>query len=357
MDVDAMSKPGCYHNADDQLQQRQKLQQQQKQAEDVGYDDGNGQSSWVAYLETERNRQFDPVDDAFMCIFRDLLRSHAVDAARDAARAIDGAFARGWLPQRSMLKHAGDEGLADFVHLVYNLIFELAPLLRHDSAQHVRLFELLVELRRLPPRSFKLNSNEYIPYVNDPDFFDVLHEETRNCYQEGPHPRRHLTADDSEDTNSAAFRQQCEAWVNFSLFKARCVEAGILHQRTNAHGLPADQIVEGLETDPLPVSQPARDCKVMVAAQYLAVAGARFHERLILVPRRVFNDNASTNVKAAAAIALHRGRARWSLWAARLEFLAQRGGLSPYVVDALEVARRRVVALEPVLFPGMAMRR
>ncbi|KAK8008872.1 hypothetical protein PG991_011423 [Apiospora marii] len=288
MEIDTQSKPEpeCHQKEDQEQQQQQQQQQrpreqpsQQQHKPDVHIDkdddddDEQGQSTWVAYLETERNRRFDPVDSSFMSIFRDLLRSNAVHAAHDAAHAIDQAFADGWLPQRSMLKHGGDEGLADFVHLVYNLIFELAPLLAHDSAQHVRLFELLVELRKLPPRSFKLNSNEYIPYINDPDFFDVLHEETRNCYP-----------DDPEDTSSAAFREQCEAWVNFCMFKARCVEAGILDQRTNPYGLPADQIVEGLETDPLPAAQAVRDCKVLIAAHYLAVAGEKFHERLILVP-------------------------------------------------------------------------
>ncbi|KAK8072182.1 hypothetical protein PG996_005530 [Apiospora saccharicola] len=350
MEIDTQSKPEpeCHHKEDQE--QQQPLAGQQQPAEqkpavhmDDEDEDQQGQSTWVAYLETERNRRFDPVDSSFMSIFRDLLRSNAVNAAHDAAHAIDQAFADGWLPQRSMLKHGGDEGLADFVHLVYNLIFELAPLLAHDSAQHVRLFELLVELRKLPPRSFKLNS---------------LLRLTRKWQNErGPVSPWRLTADDSEDPSSAAFREQCEAWVNFSIFKARCVEAGILDQRTNPYGLPADQIVEGLETDPLPTAQAVRDCKVLIAAHYLAVAGEKFHERLILVPRRAFNNNTNTNTKAAAAIALHRGRARWSLWAARLEFLAQHGGLSEHVVETLQMARRRVVAIEPVLFPGMAMRR
>lgn len=170
MENDTQSKPEpeCHHKEDQEQQQQQQLARQQppqpqphqKPAVHVDEDDEDqqGQSTWVAYLETERNRRFDPVDSSFMSIFRDLLRSNAVNAAHDAAHAIDQAFAGGWLPQRSMLKHGGDEGLADFVHLVYNLIFELAPLLAHDSAQHVRLFELLVELRKLPPRSFKLNS-------------------------------------------------------------------------------------------------------------------------------------------------------------------------------------------------------
>lgn len=175
--------------------------------------------------------------------------------------------------------------------------------------------------------------------------------------KKGPASPWCLIADDPEETSPAAFREQCEAWVNFCMFKARCVEAGILDQRTNPYGLPADQIVEGLETDPLPAVQAVRDYKVLIAAHYLAIAGEKFHERLILVPRRAFNNNTNTNTKAAAAIALHRGRARWSLWAARLEFLAQHGGLSEHVVEMLQIARRRVVALEPVLFPGMAMRR
>ncbi|KAK7962548.1 uncharacterized protein PG986_003373 [Apiospora aurea] len=183
MEIDTQSKPepDCYHKDDQQpqsqLHKQQQQQQQQKPAphSDDGDDDQQGQSTWVAYLETERNRRFDPVDGNFMSIFRDLLRSNAVNAAHDAAAAIDRAFAGGWLPQRSMLKHGGDEGLADFVHLVYNLIFELAPLLAHDSAQHVRLFELLVELRQLPPRSFELNSVQETFFFSARTYFTLSH--------------------------------------------------------------------------------------------------------------------------------------------------------------------------------------
>lgn len=122
---------------------------------------------WQDYLATERNQRYDPVDGKFMEIFQDLLVSDSATAARDAAKLIDKAFADGWLPQKSMLQHAGDGGLADFVHLVYNLIFELAPLLPYDAPEHERLFELLMELRRLPPRTFKL-SEVGEPVVSEP---------------------------------------------------------------------------------------------------------------------------------------------------------------------------------------------
>lgn len=115
------------------------------------------QQVWQSYLATERNKRYDPVDGKFMDIFRDFLVSDSATAAQDAAKLIDKAFADGWLPQKSMLQHGDDGGLADFVHLVYNLIFELAPLLPYDTPEHERLFELLMELRRLPPRTFKLN--------------------------------------------------------------------------------------------------------------------------------------------------------------------------------------------------------
>lgn len=112
---------------------------------------------WQSYLATERNKRYDPVDVKFMDIFRDFLVSGSATAAREAAELIDKAFADGWLPQKSMLQHGDDGGLADFVHLVYNLVFELASLLPYDTPEHERLFELLMELRRLPPRTFTLS--------------------------------------------------------------------------------------------------------------------------------------------------------------------------------------------------------
>ena len=46
-----------------------------------------------------------------------------------------------------------------------------------------------------------------------------------------------------------------------------------------------------------------------------------------------------------------RGRLKWQLWAARLEQLAEKGGLEPRVLTAVRAARLKLVTLEPALFP------
>lgn len=115
------------------------------------------------------------------------------------------------------------------------------------------------------------------------------------------------------------------------------MEAGVLDQETNLYGFPGGELVEGLEQDI--ADQLERDCKVMVAAQYLIKAGRAIHEKLIV-------EAASKDAAMA-----RRGRLKWQLWAARLEHLAEKGGLEPRVVTAVKAARRKLVTLEPGLFP------
>lgn len=142
-------------------------------------------------------------------------------------------------------------------------------------------------------------------------------------------------AEDSDEPDD--FRWQCDAWVNFSAFKARCMEAGVLDQATNPYGFPGAELIEGLEHDM--AGQPERDCKVLVAAHYLTRAGRAIHAKL--------TDEAAGKDAAMA----RRGRLKWQLWAARLEHLAEAGALGPRVVDAVKAARRKLVMLEPGLFP------
>jgi Protein of unknown function (DUF3632) len=68
-----------------------------------------------------------------------------------------------------------------------------------------------------------------------------------------------------------SFQELCDQWVNFSCFLARCIQAGLNGNYENPCKHPCIDIPEALEQD-LPPG-PKRDCKVMVAAQYILVAG------------------------------------------------------------------------------------
>lgn len=63
----------------------------------------------------------------------------------------------------------------------------------------------------------------------------------------------------------------CEEWVNLSSFFARWIQAGFSHDDEDRFKYPGLDIPEGLAQD-LPLG-PKRDCKVMVAAQYILLAG------------------------------------------------------------------------------------
>ena len=73
-------------------------------------------------------------------------------------------------------------------------------------------------------------------------------------------------------------KEICDQWVNFSSFLARCKGSGLATQYETPCVHAGDDIEDGLEKD-LPHGL-VRDCKIMVAAQYVLIAGKLFSEEL-----------------------------------------------------------------------------
>ncbi|RYP92120.1 hypothetical protein DL770_001781 [Monosporascus sp. CRB-9-2] len=134
----------------------------------------------------------------------------------------------------------------------------------------------------------------------------------------------------------AEFRRRCCEWVNHQAFTARCTEAGIDAEPLCKH--PSFEIPNGLEEEYS--LQVERDCKVMVAAQYILLAGRAIHEEFITRPLSMGEEEEAKW-----------GLEKWLLWAERLKAIEEKSDCDPKVIAAVVEARKRLIALQPDVFP------
>ena len=144
-----------------------------------------------------------------------------------------------------------------------------------------------------------------------------------------------IASDSKEETSQPSeWEEQCKEWVNFSSFVARCTEARIDDHIPDFTKYPWIDIEEGLEKDFLP--GPKRDSRVMVAAQYILLAGHVISEEFVQKPRREGKFH---------------GVEKWQLWAGKLKELAEtQTELAPDVRDAVVESRKKLISLHPELF-------
>jgi hypothetical protein len=120
------------------------------------------------------------------------------------------------------------------------------------------------------------------------------------------------------------WEKRCEEWMNLTSFIARCIKARVIDDDKilDVDEYPSRDIPEGLETEFYPGI--TRDSKVMVAAQYILIAGD-------------FIGGKSWGID------------RWQLWARKLEELAGKE-LASEVKTAVIEARKKLIFLHPELF-------
>ncbi|RYP12531.1 hypothetical protein DL765_007267 [Monosporascus sp. GIB2] len=312
---------------------------------------------WLAFIDNEFDIEGYSTRVELLIILRDTLLSIDEAAAKDGAHRIDSYYSDTFLSFDPLVKFAEDKGMAGFLNELWDAVFDLAELLPFDDPKQDRLVAVILELRKLPPKSFKsgkyvillssvcysatytafwilpislltwagLQSN-YLVYIDEPIFFMVQEDRWNGSF---PHDFKGGPA------ALAEFRQRCIEWVNHQAFTARCIEAGIDTGVLCKH--PSHEIVNGLEKEyPLRVE---RDCKVMVAAQYILLAGRALHETFI-------TRELSMGGEEAARWCLE----KWPLWAERLKAIEEKGDCDPKVIAAVVEARRRLIALHPDVF-------
>lgn len=103
--------------------------------------------------------------------------------------------------------------------------------------------------------------------------------------------------------------------MNYSSYLARCIKSGV-NTHLDRCKYPDVDIEEGLEKDH--PSQVIRNCKVMVAARYIILAGCIIHEDFVTTPAADSEDG-------------RRGIEKWQLWAHKFKEIADKGDVSAEV--------------------------
>jgi hypothetical protein len=118
--------------------------------------------------------------------------------------------------------------------------------------------------------------------------------------------------------------------VNYSAFIARCIQARIDDHLYHISKYPGINIPDGLDYYIGPGVK--RDSRVMIAAQYILLAGPVIDEEFIQ-KREVYS----------------KGVVQWQSWAKTFKELAE-VELAPEVKEAVIEARKKMISLRPELF-------
>lgn len=93
-------------------------------------------------------------------IFLDLFTTYRDEdcqtATHNVTRRINAEYWDVYLPSDSLIKSQEDKGMAEFLSRLNNLVFGLALLIGYDDPRQDALLQVLVELRKLPPKPFKV---------------------------------------------------------------------------------------------------------------------------------------------------------------------------------------------------------
>ncbi|KAH8589746.1 hypothetical protein B0O99DRAFT_676542 [Bisporella sp. PMI_857] len=207
---------------------------------------------WLLFLEEEINASEGPVARDIGAILRSFLLSPSESTAMDTARLVNASYWEKLLLSDPLIRFQDDKGMGGFLNCLWELVFDIARRVSYNDPTQDYFIQFILELRKPLPKHFKI-------------------------------------------------------WeVNFSAFVACCTASGLNNQYSDPCLYPSRDIPIGLEEE-MPQGL-NRDCKIMVATQYILLAGTAIYEEFI--------------GKSAEGSSLRKwGLKKWPIWTRRLNEL------------------------------------
>lgn len=149
-----------------------------------------------------------------------------------------------------------------------------------------------------------------------------------------------------EDEKSRAdWKQKCDQWLNFSTFKARTLAAGICANDPNwSLKAPLKDISIGLGLrDDIWGDDIFTNCVLMVAAQYIIIAGEGVRSRF-------------TEEKEEPGSNMRLNQHLWKLWTERLQEASNSENFKAKTKDAAVKAYKKLKELWPEISPDAEVR-
>lgn len=124
----------------------------------MSHADALDQEPWIVLFDQERNNLGESTHEAALGnIVKDLLLTDDKDAAAsDTAQRIQNYYDQEYFVADPLLKFEDDQGMGEFLSAFYNIILLLARLIPYNSLTQQRLLLLVLELRKLPPKSLRI---------------------------------------------------------------------------------------------------------------------------------------------------------------------------------------------------------
>ena len=117
----------------------------------------NSEQPWIAFLDAQvAASDLYPVEYSLFKLLRSVLLSTDQAAIAEAAQHIDSYYHDEYLPYDPLMRFEDDKGVGGFLNSLYELIYDLARLIPFNNSQQDVLIQLIVELRNLPPKPFKI---------------------------------------------------------------------------------------------------------------------------------------------------------------------------------------------------------
>lgn len=136
-------------------------------------------------------------------------------------------------------------------------------------------------------------------------------------------------------------QEDCDEWLSFATFFARCVEADIVFEYEYRWENCCMDIEEALEKDAPHGAK--RDCFLMTAAQYILLAG-----RTLTVD--CYRDPYVEKPTGWCSVSRVEGPVRWKGWADRFKEISREESGNPRIASVTKQAREYMVSLRPELF-------
>ncbi|KAK2765316.1 hypothetical protein FQN54_008160 [Arachnomyces sp. PD_36] len=212
------------------------------------------------------------------------------------------------------------ESVPGYISFIIDMIVGPTPFIPYDDPKQDLLVQLILELRNLPRNPVKAWDGDHLLPPEETEFGELLHETWASRWADS----------NREYPDPAKWKQRCDEWVNFSAFLARCVQARIDDDAFDIGKYPRmniDDAVSSHITDEV-----KRNSWVMVAAQYVLLAGPVMDEEFIQKPE-----------------VRDLGMSMWQFWAEGFKKVAE-GELASNVKEAVIEARKKMIAMRPELF-------
>lgn len=95
-------------------------------------------------------------EDPLLMMLKDFLLSDGDITAADTAHRINDFYTQEYFPSDPLMRFQEDRGMGGFLSGFWDAVFTLGRLIPYNSSKQEKLVQLILKLRKLPPRQFRI---------------------------------------------------------------------------------------------------------------------------------------------------------------------------------------------------------